>query len=77
MIIGGAFLVGIVQTLVLAIIFVIITFITVSGIYMDKIAPKISKRIRPNFWSIFLGTLCLNIITGMRGRSGGSLFSPF
>ena len=44
---------------------------------MDKFAPKIAGRIRPTPWGIFLGTLFLNVITGMRGGSDGSLFPPF
>jgi len=44
----GAFLAGIIQTLVLAIIFVIVPLITVSGIYLDRSAPRIPQQINPN-----------------------------
>jgi len=73
----GAFLAGLIPTLVLAIIFVVTAFVTVFGIYLDRIAPKFAQKINPRSWSIISGALCLNLITGLRGGSGGSLFPPF
>jgi uncharacterized membrane protein YfcA len=73
----GAFLAGLIPTLILAIIFVIISLITIVGVYLDKIAPKLSRRISPSAKNIVSGSSCLNLITGMRGGSGGSLFPPF
>lgn len=73
----GAFLAGIIQTLVLAIIFVIVSLITVSGIYLDRAVPRLAQKINPNAKFILGGTFFLNLITGMRGGSGGSLFPPF
>jgi uncharacterized membrane protein YfcA len=73
----GAFLVGLVSTLTLAFIFVIVSGITVLGIYFDRISPKLFSKINPNAKNIVVGTFFLNLITGMRGGSGGSLFSPF
>jgi uncharacterized membrane protein YfcA len=73
----GAFLTGLIPTLVLAIIFVIISFMTVSGIYLDRIAPKLAQKINPNPKNIVGGTFFLNLLTGMRGGSGGSLLPPF
>jgi uncharacterized membrane protein YfcA len=73
----GAILTGLIPTLVLAIIFVIISLITVVGVYLDRIAPKLYQRIRPSAKNIVNGSFCLNLITGMRGGSGGSLFPPF
>jgi hypothetical protein len=73
----GAFLAGLISTLVLAIIFVIVSFMTVSGIYLDRIAPKLAQRINPNAKNVIGGTFFLNLLTGMRGGSGGSLFPPF
>jgi len=75
--ITGAFLVGLIKPLILAIIFVTVTFITVTGIYINKLAPKLAERIRPNPGGIFFGAFLLNVVTGMRGGSGGSLFPPF
>lgn len=73
----GAFLAGIIQTLVLAIIFVIVSLITVSGIYLNRAAPRLTQKINPNAKFILGGTFFLNFITAMRGGSGGSLFPPF
>jgi uncharacterized membrane protein YfcA len=73
----GAFLAGLLPTLLLAIIFVIVSFMTVSGIYLDRIAPKLAQKIDPDAKNIVGGTFLLNLLTGMRGGSGGSLFPPF
>ena len=73
----GAFLAGLIPTLALAIIFVIISFLTVSGIYLDRIAPRLAQKIKPNPKNMVSGTFFLNLLTGMRGGSGGSLFPPF
>jgi len=73
----GAFLAGIIPTLSLAIIFVIVSIITVLGIYLDRITPNVAQKIRPNAKAIVGGTFFLNLLTGMRGGSGGSLFPPF
>jgi uncharacterized membrane protein YfcA len=75
--ITGAFLAGIIPILSLAIIFVIVSIITVLGIYLDRITPNIAQKIRPNAKAIVGGTFFLNLLTGMRGGSGGSLFPPF
>ena len=73
----GAYFVGLIPNLVLAILFVITAIITVLAIYLDKIAPDFSKKIRPNRYNIISISFVLNLITGMRGGSGGSLFPPF
>lgn len=73
----GAFLVGFIPTLILAIVFVTVSAITIFGIYLDRILPKIAKKLNPTPWNISVGALFLNLITGMRGGSGGSLFPPF
>lgn len=73
----GAFLAGLIPILALAVIFFIISVITVFGIYLDRIAPKLAHKINPGLWNIIAGSLCLNLVTGMRGGSGGSLFPPF
>jgi len=69
----GAFLTGLISTLALAIIFVVISIITIVGIYLDRIAPELSKKLVPSLRNIVVGSFCLNLITGMRGGSGGSL----
>jgi len=73
----GAFFTGLIPTLVLAIIFVVTSIITIVGIYLDRIAPEFSKKLVPSLRNIVVGSFCLNLITGMRGGSGGSLFPPF
>jgi uncharacterized membrane protein YfcA len=73
----GAFLVGLIPTLLLAIIFVIISIITIVGIYLDRIAPEFWKKLVPSPRNIVVGSFFLNLITGMRGGSGGSFFPPF
>ena len=75
--ITGAFLVGLISNIVLAILFVITAIITVMAIYLDKIAPTLSEKINPNRYNIVGFSFFLNLITGMRGGSGGSLFPPF
>ena len=73
----GALLVGLVPKIVLAILFLASSIITVFGMYLYKIAPRVYEKIDPTPWSITLGAFILNLITGMRGGSGGSLFPPF
>nr|MDO8043984.1 sulfite exporter TauE/SafE family protein [Candidatus Baldrarchaeota archaeon] len=74
---AGAFLTGIVPTLTLAIIFVIVSIVTVFGIYFDKIFPGVAQKLNPNAKIVILGTFFLNFLTILRGGSGGSLFPPF
>ncbi len=75
--IGGAMLTGVFSKLTLAVIFVVISIITVFGIYLYKMIPTLSSRLKPGFWNVSIGASLLNVITGMRGGSGGSLFPPF
>jgi len=51
--------------------------LTIVGVYLDKIFPRLYQRLTPSWNNIVLGTFVLNLITGMRGGSGGSLFPPF
>jgi len=75
--ITGAFWVGLIPSLYLAILFVIVSILTVFGIYLDRIIPKFYQRINPHPSILIGGSFLLNIITGMRGGSGGSLFPSF
>ncbi len=75
--ITGAFLVGLISSFILAILFVITAIITVLAIYLDRIAPALSEKIHPNSTNFIGFSFFLNLITGMRGGSGGSLFPPF
>ena len=47
------------------------------AIYLKKIAPELSDRIKPERNNITGIAFFLNLITGLRGGSGGSLFPPF
>jgi len=73
----GAFLTGFISTLVLAIIFVIVSIISILGIYVDRIFPQTAQKINPIAKIVILGTFFLNFLTILRGGSGGSLFPPF
>ncbi len=73
----GAYLAGLIPTVTLAIIFVVVSIITILGIYLDRIAPEFSKKITPGLRNIVISSFCLNLITGMRGGSGGALFPAF
>jgi len=66
-----------VKPLTLAIIFVLISIISVLGIYLDRVAPGLYQRINPRPKNIIPLSFLLNLIAGMRGGSGGSLFPPF
>jgi hypothetical protein len=59
--VAGAFFVGVIPTLMLAIIFVAVSIITVFGIYLERIAPKIARRINPDPKNIATGAFFLNL----------------
>jgi len=65
------------SSLVLAIIFVIVSILTVIGLNLYKMVPSLSLKLKPSPHIVIGGALILNTITGMRGGSGGSLFPPF
>jgi len=73
----GALLVGIVSRTALAILFLTSSFVTILGMHLYRIAPRTYERIKPSPLIIVMGAFILNLITGMRGGSGGSLFPPF
>ena len=73
----GAFLAGMIQTLILAIIFLCLSSLTVFGIYLDRWIPRLAEKTHPDRKYIISGAFFLNFLTAMRGGSGGSLFPPF
>jgi len=73
----GALSVGLIPTFILAVIFFSTALATVFGIYLDRIAPSLYQKIRPNRVVLTGVPLFLNLITGMRGGSGGSLLPSF
>ncbi len=74
---SGAFLAGAVSEKLLAIIFVIISLLTIPGIHLQRLAPRLARKIKPSCGKILSGTFLLNFVIGMRGGSGGALFPPF
>ena len=75
--IAGALSVGLVSNFALAVMFFITAIVTVLLIYLVKIAPNLSEKIKPTKINLTIIPFFLNLITGMRGGSGGSLFPPF
>jgi len=73
----GAILTGLVQPFELAIIFVFLSIITVIGMYFENISSGLAQKIKPKSSIITIGAFVLNLFTGIRGGSGGSLFPPF
>jgi uncharacterized membrane protein YfcA len=64
------------STLLLAIVFGIVSIIGVIGMNLHNIIPAKSESLHPSFANLFTGTLMFNTLTGMRGGSEGSLFVP-
>ena len=75
--VAGAFLVGVIKTFILAIIFLFVSLLTIYGIYLDRLLPGLAKKVHHDTKYIISGTFFLNFITALRGGSGGSLFPPF
>ena len=73
----GALFAGLISMLGLAVIFVAVSVMSVIGIYLDRIAPVLARKISPGPRNIIAGSLALSLIVGMRGGSGGCLFPPF
>jgi len=73
----GAFLVNYVPHEILAFVFLLDTLLVIIGMNFDKLLPSIYKNIKPTTKNIALGTFIINVFTGIRGGSGGSLFTPF
>ena len=65
------------SSLVLPIIFLVSSFITVFGLNLYKLSPNFSSKLHPTIFNIIFGGFILNLITGLKGGSGGSLFAPF
>ncbi len=70
----GAYFVGFIPTLVLAIIFVTLCIIIVFMINSRNLIPKITQKIKPNKKNIFGSSFFVSFITGLRGGSGGQIF---
>jgi len=70
----GAYSVGFIPTLILAIIFVTLCFVVAFGIFLNKIVPKLAQKIKPTKKNIFGSSFVVSLITGLRGGSGGQIF---
>ncbi len=62
--------------ILLAIIFLLVSILSIIGMNLRYLAPKKSETLSPSFNNLVSGTLVFNILTGMRGGSEGSLFVP-
>ncbi|MBN2228641.1 MAG: sulfite exporter TauE/SafE family protein [Candidatus Thorarchaeota archaeon] len=62
--------------MLLAIVFIIVSILSVIGMNLSYIHPNISEGLKPSFASLFSTSLACNTLTGMRGGSEGSLFVP-
>jgi uncharacterized membrane protein YfcA len=64
------------SALLLALIFLLVSIVSVVAMNLHNLAPRVSKEFSPSFNNMVSGTLVFNILTGMRGGSEGSLFVP-
>jgi uncharacterized protein len=75
-IIIATFLVGVLSNQFLAVVFFFAALLTIVGLYLNKISPKIYGKLRPTGFNLFFGALIANFIIGLRGGSGGTAFPP-
>jgi uncharacterized membrane protein YfcA len=75
-IIISSFLVGFLSDGFLVITFLFASLITVLGFYLQDLTPRVYSLLKPNKISLFTSAFFTNIIRGIRGGSGGSLFPP-
>lgn len=75
-IIISSFLVGFLSDGFLVITFLFASLITVLGFYLQDLTPRVYSLLKPNKISLFTSAFFTNIIMGIRGGSGGSLFPP-
>lgn len=72
----ATFLVGIISSKILALIFFFAALITIFGLYLNKISHRLYERIQPTAFNLFAGGFISNLVIGLRGGSGGTLFPP-
>jgi uncharacterized protein len=75
-IILATYFVRIVSDRFLVTIFFFAALITIFGLYLDKISHKLYEKISPRPVNFFIGAFLGNLIIGLRGGSGGTLFPP-
>ncbi|NTV23750.1 MAG: sulfite exporter TauE/SafE family protein [Nanoarchaeota archaeon] len=72
----ATFLVGIFSSKILAALFFFAAILTIIGLYIKDISPRLYESIKPTaLTALSLGFLS-NFIIGLRGGSGGTLFPP-
>ncbi|MCC7570731.1 sulfite exporter TauE/SafE family protein [Candidatus Micrarchaeota archaeon] len=69
-------LVGFLSNEILALLFFFATLISIGGLYLNKINKKLFDYLKPTTVNLFFGGFLGNIIIGLRGGSGGTLFPP-
>lgn len=72
----ATFLTGVFSSKVLALIFFFAALLTVFGLYLDRINHKLYDKLKPTGINLFFGAFFGNLVIGLRGGSGGSLFPP-
>ncbi|MCW3130502.1 MAG: sulfite exporter TauE/SafE family protein [Methanophagales archaeon] len=73
----GAFLTGLIPTLILAVIFVALSLVIVLGLFLDRIVPALAHKINLTHKSAFASSFFLSLMAAIRGGSAGSLFPAF
>lgn len=73
----GSLLTGTISTINLAIIFFIVSVLSVTGICFYRFFPKHTKKINPSAKLVIGTTFFLSFLTILRGGAGGGLFPPF
>ncbi len=74
--VGGALLVGLFSNLVLALLFLFLSVLTGAGVFLDRLLPKFSENLHLGPAGVAGAACVLNLLTAMRGGSGGALFPP-
>ncbi len=74
--IAGALLTGLLPVLALAGLFFVLSLLTVTGMYLDRLWPRLARRATSSARVVIPATFVLNFLTGLRGGSGGSLLPP-
>lgn len=74
--IAGALLVGLFSNLTLAFLFFALAVLTSAGVFLDRLWPRLSQNLRLGPAEVGGITFLLNLATGMRGGSGGSVLPP-
>jgi uncharacterized protein len=72
----ATFLIGVLSNQFLAVVFFFTALLTIVGLYLNKISPKIYDKLKSTGFNLFFGALIANFIIGLRGGSGGTAFPP-